>query len=402
MEKALLGVFLLLVPTQLGKHWWPEWSYVLGIRVDYLSPTLYLIDLVWVVLFLMSNVKCQMSNVRKVVSFKTVLGVLLVFGNVLVAENRMAAVYWWWRMWQWWWMVGYLRRKKEWTKSLLIKVIPVWIIGESLLGLGQMMNGGSLGGWLYWLGERDFRLTTVGIAQMRLWGDGLIRAYGTFSHPNSLAGFLLLALFYWIKTEKKKKIFYWMVVWSGILGIVLAGSRWVWLLGVFLLVKSLKLKVKNYKRVFGLGLVLAGVVLLVLAAMKDNYELGIFLGGWDSESFNKRAKLNLVAVKMLKENWWLGVGGNNFLVRLPEYQKSSQFYWLQPVHNVVLLILAEVGVLGGLWWGTRWLEWWKGFKLRGSAGMILGIVLVTGMMDHYWVSLPQNRWLLGIILAVLV
>ena len=48
-EKIALFLFLLAIPTQLGRHFWPEWSRVVGIRVDYLSPTLYLVDMFWII-----------------------------------------------------------------------------------------------------------------------------------------------------------------------------------------------------------------------------------------------------------------------------------------------------------------------------------------------------------------
>ena len=42
--------FLLIVflPTQLGLHFWPEWSYVLGRRIDFLSSTLFITDILLV------------------------------------------------------------------------------------------------------------------------------------------------------------------------------------------------------------------------------------------------------------------------------------------------------------------------------------------------------------------
>lgn len=55
LEKVLCFLFIFFIPTQLGKHFWPEWSYVMGIRVDYLSPTLYFLDLIWLGFFVINT-----------------------------------------------------------------------------------------------------------------------------------------------------------------------------------------------------------------------------------------------------------------------------------------------------------------------------------------------------------
>ena len=90
-------------------------------------------------------------------------------------------------------------KNKNIVGEILTKVIPYWIVIESLLALGQISKGGSLNGWWWFLGERRFDFNTIGVAQMSVADMGLVRAYGTFSHPNSLAGFLLVSLVWWIK-----------------------------------------------------------------------------------------------------------------------------------------------------------------------------------------------------------
>src|SRR5215469_9265549 len=50
IESLLLSLFFLLLPTQLGKHSWPDFSYVSGIRIDYLSPIIYVTDVILVLL----------------------------------------------------------------------------------------------------------------------------------------------------------------------------------------------------------------------------------------------------------------------------------------------------------------------------------------------------------------
>jgi len=41
LQQRLFWLLVFLLPVQFGRHFWPEWSYVMGLRIDYLSPTIY-------------------------------------------------------------------------------------------------------------------------------------------------------------------------------------------------------------------------------------------------------------------------------------------------------------------------------------------------------------------------
>src|SRR5258708_5835258 len=45
LERFLLSFTLLLLPTQFGRHFWPDFAFVQGQRSDYLSPTIYFTDI---------------------------------------------------------------------------------------------------------------------------------------------------------------------------------------------------------------------------------------------------------------------------------------------------------------------------------------------------------------------
>ena len=231
MERFWTFLWLLLVPTQLGKHFWLTESYVAGIKVDYLSIILYLTDIVWL------GWVFSLKKERKKNKIGRILAILLVILiNVWMAEARWVAVYRWLRMGQWVVTVWLVTKNKQKIKENLLKVVPIWILMEVFLAVSQVAKGGSLEGIWYWLGERRFSFGSVGIAQMRWGNEATIRAYGSFSHPNSLAGFLLLAWVWWKEEthlpagKRETRIWYWVVNWSAILGIILAGSRTVWML----------------------------------------------------------------------------------------------------------------------------------------------------------------------------
>lgn len=401
LKSYLLAAFLTLIPTQLGRHFWPDWSHVLGIRVDYLSPTFYLLDLVWVLIFSL-NLKVSIKNFKKIANFKLLICLFFAGLNILISSNKGICVYKWLRLGQIFWTVNYLSLNKNQIKGIISKIIPMWVIGESLLGISQIINGGSLNGIFYFLGERNFNFNTIGIAQMSVAGYGLIRAYGTFSHPNSMAGFLLISILLWfgIKSKVNNKVIWWSVFWFGILGILISGSRLVWTLGFMLWFFNFYFK-KPKKQTFGIGVVILGIFILILALINVNYPLNNFLGGWDKASFSKRINLILVSLKMIKENLWLGLGLGNFLNRLPDFQKQTEIFWLQPVHNIGLLLLTEIGVLGvfGLILGL--ITWFKNKKLNKIEILIFFCILISGMWDHYWLTLPQNLWLLTVVLAII-
>ena len=134
---------------------------------------------------------------------------------------------------------------------------------------------------------------------------------------------------------------------------------------------------------------------MVLGLVGREYELKSFLGGWDDQSWQKRMGLNISALKMVVDSPIFGVGAGNFTKSLDKYQKGN-FYWLQPVHNILLLALSEVGTVGVIvFWRflkgrLKKINWWIGV-----------IIMVTGLVDHYWLTLPQNTWLLAIILGIL-
>lgn len=402
MNKYLLFLFLLLIPTQLGKHWWPEWSLVEGMRVDYLSPTLYLTDIVWLLL-LIFNLRPLFYKLKELKFFIFILFVVLVGVNIFMAGNKETAVMGWFRLVQL--MITVVIIKNNWKQTIkfLILIIPCWLIGESMLGLAQIVKGGSLQGVFYWLGERRFNLTTIGIAQWSVIGNELIRAYGTFSHPNSMAGFILISLLLWLRyyNFSLKNVVYWMVVWFSVLGLVLSGSRLIWLISVILLVGNYQ-KIKQINKKAGYLLMIFGVVMMILGLITVNYPLKNFIGGWDLESWTKRVELIKIAGKMIADHWLFGLGVNNFLIELPNYWMESGIRWLQPVHNVLILTVAETGVIQVALFAWIMLNEFKNIRFEKEDLVIFGVIFVTAMADHYWITLPQNRWLLAVLMGIII
>lgn len=113
------------------------------------------------------------------------------------------------------------------------------------------------------------------------------------------------------------------------------------------------------------------------------------------ESVVVRQQLNIAAVKIWQSSPLFGVGLGNFLVRLPEALPTRTIYFLQPVHNIYLLLLSEVGVVGLLFF-VWFLQ--KAFRRPFSIWHVaLSILLVLGLIDHYPLTLQQGQLLLTVL-----
>ena len=187
MLRTVLTLITFLLPTQLGLHLWPSWSFLHGLSIDYLSITVYLTDLLLLTLLFIHPPRFLFNkSVKIVVStilLSSFLGLqplnsLVLLFRILLLVNFSHAI----------------STQNKSTLSSLLTSISVSTILVSLLAIFQFISQSSLDGPFYWLGERHYSLTTPDIAKTILpfTGQQVLRSYSTFSHPNSLAGYLVV------------------------------------------------------------------------------------------------------------------------------------------------------------------------------------------------------------------
>ena len=208
-------LLLLLLPTQLGYHFWPEWSYVFGRRIDYLSPTVFLTDLLillmlsnWVIagfrkssyLFIGAQSLTNVQHIRhgnsipiKLIAY--LFFVIFLIINILFSLNASVAFYKWIKLTEFVLVATYIVRTKPDKYTMLI-VLAASALWSSTLAILQFSLAGSIGGPLWYLGERTFTIDTPGIARVPVcpvFSAGcqlVLRPYSTFPHPNALGGYL--------------------------------------------------------------------------------------------------------------------------------------------------------------------------------------------------------------------
>ncbi len=401
LHRQLFWLLILLLPVQLGRHFWFEWTQVLGLPIDYLSPTVYLTDflVVAVLFFWWWDIKRRLTiDDFRLVSQKywwvgAVLFYLLI--TSLLAQNSGVALYKFVKIIEFT-LLGFYIAKNNYPLSALRFPLSLAVAYSSLFAIFQFIKQASLGGIFWWLGERNFNLITPGIAKAIISGRLVLRPYATFPHPNVLAGFLLVAIFLLFR---KRGIYSILIFILALIGLVLSFSRTAWLVG--LIVGFLALL-----RHFGGGgkrkyLRVGAVLLVLLIAIGVFFSFAKNLSG--QEALSQRFSLAQIAIKMIKTNPLTGVGLNNFIPQLPNYwQQFGMTYWLQPVHNIYLLVTTEIGLVGLLIFLWLLILTFKKLLIANRWPLIvaLSVILALGFFDHYWLTLQQSQLLLTVVFGL--
>jgi hypothetical protein len=442
IHEIFFALLVVLLPIQLGKHFWPDWSYVWGLRIDYLSPTVYLTDLLvlGIVFFWFLENRNHLGGGAKLKAFllrggtkkKLLLPISIsafLLLNAFLSQNQPASFYKLIKILEFALLGFYVSRHRN-LLPVTCYLLPLAVAYSSLIAIAQFIKQASIGGFFYWLGERTFSVVTPGIAKAVINGQLVLRPYATFPHPNVLAGFILISLVlilqlrrklktprrwkqsyvFFLRGEALAKFLFWFTFLVGLVTIALSFSRSVWLMGCligfYLLWKYFlgKMKKRTPRR-WGnsLATLLRGGTVLALSLGI----LGMFglLGkGLSSDgAISQRLDLAKASVGMIKEYLWVGVGLNNFIVRLPEYWSASwRIRFLQPVHNIYLLVAAETGLAGllvFLWFLVLTIK--KQLEILNYKLLIpILVILLLGLTDHYWLTLQQTQLLMVIVLGL--
>jgi len=402
LHRQFFWLLIFLLPVQLGRHFWFEWTQVLGLPIDYLSPTLYLTDLlVMAILFfwwLDKRRRLKLKVFKEIIKrnwwlFATFIFLLV---NAFLAVNQGVAFYKLIRILEFAFLGLYVVKERYVIDDLRYPLSGA-VIYSSLIAIIQFVRQSAIEGIFWWLGERSFNLITPGIAKAIVSGRLVLRPYATFPHPNVLAGFILasLILIGINKEQGWRRIIKWAAQILGSIAIILSFSRATWLIG---LLAGLALVVRGWRKKKDMVI---GLIIFLALIGGLFYRLALPLSG--QEAIIQRFSLAQIAIKMIKANPLAGVGLNNFIPQLPNYwQQFGMTYWLQPVHNIFLLITAETGLVGLLIF--LWLLVLT-FKRLVAANhwllvTVLSLILALGLFDHYWFTLQQAQLLLTIVLGL--
>ncbi|PIT89016.1 MAG: hypothetical protein COU27_02520 [Candidatus Levybacteria bacterium CG10_big_fil_rev_8_21_14_0_10_36_7] len=423
IERILFFLLILLLPVQLGKHFWPQFALINGIRVDYLSPTIYLTDILIFLLFLISIVKKRLRNKIFIFKFSSkdkfynslllfvILDIVLL---VFASRSQPAHFFGLVKFLEFLFLGFYIVRVFEFKLvDNFISMLSWSAFVASILAIMQYVNQSSIGGFWYFLGERTFTGMTIGIANMNIGQGQVLRPYAFFPHPNVLAFFLFFSsifILFKLKYEKNifEKIFLIMVFNISLIALLLTFSRVIIIISLiaYLFLAFTILRQKIYKYLL-LGLSTLGA-LTYLALYPQRY-LNIEMITTD---LMLRVDLASIALKIISSNFYFGVGLNNFFIHEIAFQKTVSPTILQPVHNVFALIFVQVGFFSFLFVlvfikKTFITVWQKYRKYKGEQKdfyqalfILLSALLIVGMFDHFPITLQQGQLITALIIGL--
>ena len=278
-------------------------------------------------------------------------------------------------------------------KRVLVVVKKAMLVGLGLMCLlviWQFFKNSSVGGLWYFLGERSFSVTTPGISTFTFWGQEHVRPYAFFSHPNSLAGYLGASLLVLPMPA---------ILWVLVVVVILMTNSWNTIFAMaicFVFVLKRPLPWRMARRGLKDSLVFAFLSLnflfYAISWVRAPDVLVSAQRGLEGRMFLTREVLSQT-VSLLP----FGLGAGNEVLTTAQ----SNFFWTpQPVHNLLLILFVDFGLLVFVICFLLFEFVNKIGKYRDGV-VLLMFVSLTAIADHYWWTLSQNLLLIPVLLYII-
>lgn len=282
-------------------------------------------------------------------------------------------------------------------------------------------------GWLQIFTGASFESTFLGIASKQAQTAGVavvetldgrtLRAYGTFSHPNIFGGYVavgIVVLAWLTRFARTRRDLVLALVASAVLAatLIITFSRSAWLALTLAFITLIVLMLRNRRlpprRVFPMMI----LGLIVLFSTTAFFHSQVF------SRFNPSQRVEAVSIEERVSQYKefgqvflsapvFGVGPNAYTFTRALLDPGRAVWEYQPIHNTILLILSELGIIGFIFFAhwiyqidmlshARWRE------PNGMFALALGVaLLVIAFFDHYLWSLWPGLALSVLSLAIM-
>lgn len=417
-------LFIILLPWQARYFIAP--AFIQGSYWEYGTLSIYAADLLILALFILVLISILINQSIVHSRFPQGLGLFLLIWIVWLFLNTFMAVNP---------MVASFRLAPMLLASscfLMVFFIPVRIYGiawsfvigtlwPAFLAIFQFINQEVLPSTL--LGIASQSADIAGVSVIELADSRFLRIYGSLSHPNVLGGWLVLGLvavvFLYITSQSRLAKLLLISVFplltlalvltfsrSAIVSLVIALGLWL-TLTLFtataekraLMAPLFRIAVFVFIAVVTFNLVMSDLSFSRISADNRLERISIEERLTDFAHFKD----------FLREKWFTGVGLNNYTVVLAQSDDWSKPAWrYQPAHNMYILALLELGLIGFAIFSVFLIGVAVGIKkaievdfLKASFSVVLlAVMLIISLVDHYWWSSHFGIFVFWLILGI--
>lgn len=220
----------------------------------------------------------------------------------------------------------------------------------------------------------------------------ILRAYGTFPHPNVLGGFFAIGmvLFSWLhaqeRRDKYQHWFSWLVMIISGIGLYVSFSRTAWI-AALVGCAIIWWKEKGSRQMLHVGF--ASLIAMAFLLMPITVTRIAGSSVHQQRSVTDRVELVEQSTSIIYDAPFHGVGVGNYTAAVIQKHAEEPGWAYQPVHMVPVLLFAELGVIGvllallTLHGYLRLLRWKASQRGQYLAVSILSVLLVISLLDHY-------------------
>ena len=388
-----LAAALFLAPINLFFKWGESQAYVGGIFTDYLVQKLWLAEIPVLLIIALWFTKIIQRERLKIPSFfkKNALW-LVVLLSLAVRQyfSPLPATSWWYFTKLIELILFGLALTHFWPRlhmSLVRYALLITIVFQAGIATLQFVRQQPLFEYQV-LGETQLT-ATLNIARAQFKTGQMILPYCTTAHPNILAGVVVIfgALWFQLRSNRQYKLPWQDLLTIGIISwvVFLTQSVSALLALLLFLFSQYFSQFKKYFLTLAISLIIAAPIVLMFLSEQ-----------WQTESTLRRVFLNAHATSVIFQQPVFGTGLGLFTSTLAHITSNnfSQFIrFIQPVHHIVLLWLAETGLLGitFLWLGVSKLKFSNNFDW-----LLILAPLIS--LDHYLLT----QWVGGVMMVLLI
>ena len=298
------------------------------------------------------------------------------------ANDQTIALYYWLHLALGLWLLAMMATTK--LNHVVLLGIFVWNgLLQSISALIQFISQHVVAS--KWLGVAtqlpELSGTSVVVTAAGRW----LRAYALLPHPNIAGGVIVLGL---VAAALLSKRYWWLAIVGAVMSfsLVLTFSRGgfiAWCVSLVTLVAARQVKASFVLAVLATIIVSLCVYWPLVTSRTSTEQFT------EQLSISERQQQLEQFSEIFKTRWPFGIGLGQYTITA---EPVSPFNYAQPIHNVSLMILVELGLLGTLLWLALLLQpiWHLKYQLiKHPAAYLLFAVLLLGAFDHYFWTLPS-------------